>query len=93
MSLARLALRDLLNFMSEGNGRVGIMDATNSSVQRRRMVERECGRLGVQVFWVESICDRDSVIDDNIYKVKVSSVTATLPPSWNCLHADRTLLF
>ena len=58
-----------------------------------RLCERECGRLGVQVFWVESICDRDSVIDDNIYKVKVSSVTATLPPSWNCLHADRTLLF
>lgn len=71
LSLARLALRDLFQFLHSGGGQVGILDATNSSIRRRKMVEKECEAVGVQVFWVESICDRDTVIEDNIYKVKV----------------------
>eukprot|EP00040_Diaphanoeca_grandis_P028577 m.165802 g.165802 ORF g.165802 m.165802 type:complete len:490 (-) comp31398_c0_seq1:49-1518(-) len=70
LSVARLALKDLLKYLNDG-GQVGIMDATNSSLRRRQMIEKECARHGVSVFWVESICDRESVIDDNIMKVKM----------------------
>jgi len=71
LSVARLALKDLFKYL-DGGGQVGIMDATNSSLRRRQMIEKECAQQGVDLFWVESICDRDDVIEDNIRKVQMN---------------------
>lgn len=67
-------LEDLLNYVLDGNGSVGILDATNSTIARRRKVldrinERSEGRL--KVLFLESICSDNSIIESNI-RLKLS---------------------
>eukprot|EP00035_Acanthoeca_spectabilis_P035344 m.33954 g.33954 ORF g.33954 m.33954 type:complete len:492 (+) comp7266_c0_seq2:179-1654(+) len=69
LDMAKEALTDLLGFLA-GGGRVGILDATNSSRHRRGMVQDECAKHGVQVFWVESVCTKQDCIDDTITQIK-----------------------
>lgn len=69
LDMAKEALSDLLEFLSEA-GSIGILDATNSSRQRRTMVQEECDRLGVAVLWVESVCTKGNVVDITITDIK-----------------------
>ncbi|ANB12513.1 Pfk26p [Sugiyamaella lignohabitans] len=67
-------LEELLDFILEGNGSVGILDATNTTVARRRKVfdrvkERSGGLL--KVLYLESICTRSDIIEANI-RLKLS---------------------
>mmetsp|Transcript_29633 Transcript_29633/g.88668 ORF Transcript_29633/g.88668 Transcript_29633/m.88668 type:complete len:502 (-) Transcript_29633:107-1612(-) len=69
LDMAKEALTDLLEFLS-GGGRIGILDATNSSRLRRTMVQEECDRHGISVFWVESVCTNQEVISATISDIK-----------------------
>ncbi|MCA9648244.1 MAG: 6-phosphofructo-2-kinase/fructose-2,6-bisphosphatase [Polyangiaceae bacterium] len=69
--LAMAALRDMLKWL-KGGGQVGIYDATNTTRGRRRLVLEECDKAGVQVVFVESICD-SAVVEANIREVKLGS--------------------
>lgn len=67
-------LEDLLDYVLDGKGSVGILDATNSTIARRRKVldrinERSEGRL--KVLFLESICSDNSIIESNI-RLKLS---------------------
>lgn len=67
-------LEDLLDYVLEENGSVGILDATNTTVARRRKVldrikERSGGRL--KVLFLESVCSNNSIIEANI-RLKLS---------------------
>lgn len=62
-------LEDLLDFILNGGGSVGILDATNTTIARRRKVlhrikQRTNGRL--KVLFLESICSSNSIIEANI---------------------------
>lgn len=67
-------LEELLDFVLLGNGSVGILDATNTTVARRKKVlarikERSGGRL--KVLFLESICTRSEIIESNV-RLKLS---------------------
>ncbi|CAN6624807.1 6-phosphofructo-2-kinase 1 [Trichomonascus vanleenenianus] len=67
-------LDELLDYILYENGSVGILDATNTTVARRKKVirrirERTNGRL--KVLFLESICTKSDIIDANI-RLKLS---------------------
>ncbi|ORX95444.1 bifunctional 6-phosphofructo-2-kinase/fructose-2,6-bisphosphate 2-phosphatase [Basidiobolus meristosporus CBS 931.73] len=67
------ALDDMLRWFHEENGVVGLYDATNSDKERRSMVVNKCRRDGVDVLFIESICEDPAVIISNIMEVKLLS--------------------
>jgi len=69
------ALADLVEYISQDGVRVAAFDATNSTFERRQhilKVLKEKGILAKKMF-VESICDSDKLLEDNIRKVKLST--------------------
>jgi len=67
------ALEDVFSWF-EGDGEVAVFDATNTTRERRRMLyERIVVERGYKLFFIESVCDDQSIVDENIKEVKVSS--------------------
>jgi 6-phosphofructo-2-kinase len=61
--VAMATLDELLDFLLQGNGAVGILDATNSTIERRSILfkhikERE-PKLGI--LFIESVCEDEAV--------------------------------
>jgi 6-phosphofructo-2-kinase/fructose-2,6-biphosphatase 2 len=54
-------------------GVIGILDATNSTKERRRWVLETCQAAGIEVLFVESKCDDEDLIMANIRDVKTTS--------------------
>lgn len=54
-------------------GIVGILDATNSTLERRKWVLEVCNANGIEVLFVESKCDDEELIMANIRDVKTGS--------------------
>jgi 6-phosphofructo-2-kinase/fructose-2,6-biphosphatase 2 len=69
---AEAAVADMLAWFKRG-GTVGILDATNSTKERRKWVMDTVSREGIEVMFVESKCDEESLIMGNIRDVKTSS--------------------
>ncbi|UJR79024.1 6-phosphofructo-2-kinase/fructose-2, 6-bisphosphatase bifunctional enzyme [Sandaracinus amylolyticus] len=68
--VAMAALADMLAWFANG-GEVGIYDATNSTRERRALVADRCRAQGLQVVFVESICEDETVIASNIRQTKL----------------------
>lgn len=67
-------LDDLLDYILDGNGSVGIFDATNSTLGRRKQImEKIRGRAGpeLNVLFVESVCQDKSLLESNM-RLKLS---------------------
>ncbi|CAI6328636.1 unnamed protein product [Periconia digitata] len=67
-------LDDLLNWVVDGNGSVGIFDATNSTLPRRKQImEKIRQRAGseLNVLFVESICEDKNLLESNM-RLKLS---------------------
>lgn len=62
----------MLKWFANG-GIVGILDATNSTKERRKWVMDEVAKAGVDVIFVESKCDNEELILANIRDVKTTS--------------------
>ncbi|KAJ1658757.1 Fructose-2,6-bisphosphatase [Dispira simplex] len=67
------ALGDMLRWFEEENGVVGIYDATNSTQARRQLLQIELEKCGIQPMFIESVCDDERIILDNIMQVKLNS--------------------
>ncbi|KAI8120407.1 6-bisphosphatase 1, 6-phosphofructo-2-kinase/fructose-2 [Lucilia cuprina] len=71
---ANQALHDSCEWLLSGQGSVAVFDATNSTYDRRKLIhEIVVKQHGFRLFFVESICDDPSIIEQNIKEVKVSS--------------------
>jgi broad specificity phosphatase PhoE/predicted kinase len=70
--LAEHALRDLLEWVQD-RGRVGIYDATNNTRERRAWVAARCAEAGVDVLFIESVCNDPEIIESNIRETKARS--------------------
>ncbi|KAI9478589.1 MAG: 6-phosphofructo-2-kinase-domain-containing protein [Benjaminiella poitrasii] len=70
---AKLALEDMIHWFNEDQGIVALYDATNSTQQRRRWIYDRLSAHHVKVFFIESICQDEAIILDNIRQVKLSS--------------------
>lgn len=76
--LAALAcLQDMLAWLndrqSEGQNQVAVYDATNSTKKRRQMVCEECKKQAVSIIFIESVCNDERVIKENVRMVKTNS--------------------
>jgi broad specificity phosphatase PhoE len=72
LEVALDALRDMLGYL-RGGGDIAIYDATNNTRQRRALVQAQCAAQGVQVIFVESICNDPGLIEANIRATKARS--------------------
>lgn len=67
-------LDELLHWMLEEGGSVGILDATNSTLARRKIVMdhiREKAGPAINVLFVESVCEDESLLEANM-RLKLS---------------------
>jgi 6-phosphofructo-2-kinase / fructose-2,6-biphosphatase 4 len=64
---------DILNFLEHENGQVAIYDAVNPLAAGRRSLAKEFGKRNIQTLFVESFCDDQRIIDENVRSVKISS--------------------
>ena len=69
---AEAAVADMLQWFKSG-GVVGILDATNSTKERRQWVFETVSKEGIEVIFVESKCDNEDLIMGNIRDVKTTS--------------------
>ncbi len=69
---AQAAVADMLKFFKNG-GVVGILDATNSTKERRKWVLDTITKEGIELIFVESRCDDEELIMANIRDVKTTS--------------------
>ena len=68
--VAMECLDDLVTWMS-GEGEIAIYDATNSQAERRTIVSERCRAAGMQVVFVELVCEDASIIESNIRQTKL----------------------
>ena len=69
---AEAAVADMLKWFKQG-GIIAILDATNSTKERRRWIKQCCDAQGVETLFVESKCDDEDLIMSNILEVKTTS--------------------
>jgi len=73
LHMAVAALDDMIAWLYQG-GRVAIYDATNSTNDRRALIQTRCLREDIQkVIFVESICAEPALIESNIRETKLLS--------------------
>lgn len=71
--LAMDVLEELIHWLKEGGGHVGIHDATNTTRARRmQILERLSHEPSLTVLFVESICSNDDILQQNI-RLKLQS--------------------
>jgi len=70
---AKRALEDMCSWLNN-EGEVAIFDATNTSRERRELINDYCTKnYCFRLFFVESICDDPKVIEANVREVKIYS--------------------
>ncbi|CEN61193.1 Putative Fructose-2,6-bisphosphatase, variant [Aspergillus calidoustus] len=70
---AEAAITDMIKWFKNGQGVVAILDATNSTKKRRRWIHETCRDAGIETLFVESVCDDEELIMNNILEVKTTS--------------------
>lgn len=70
---AEAAINDMISWFHRGSGTIAILDATNSTKDRRRWIQERCQAEGIATLFVESKCDDEDLIMSNILEVKTTS--------------------
>ncbi|KAI2798753.1 6-phosphofructo-2-kinase/fructose-2,6-bisphosphatase 2 [Blomia tropicalis] len=83
---ALAALKDMCTWLEDGNGEVAVYDATNTTMERRELInEFVVEKYGFKLFFVESYCSDPKIIEANIKEVKVNS------PDYKDMDTDEAL--
>lgn len=70
-AIAMEALEDLLGWLDQG-GEVAVYDATNTTLDRRNAIwERVHVQRGFDLVFLETLCDYDDQIEENIRRTKI----------------------
>ncbi|EEB07509.1 6-phosphofructo-2-kinase [Schizosaccharomyces japonicus yFS275] len=65
--LAKSCLEEMLHWLQHENGVVGILDATNSTFSRRKLLVDRISQIdSIRILFVESICTDEKLIEENI---------------------------
>jgi len=70
--VALAALDDMLDFLRTG-GDIAIYDATNNTRDRRDLVRARCAAEGLELVFIESICNDPGLVEGNIRATKARS--------------------
>ncbi|KAI5820010.1 6-phosphofructo-2-kinase-domain-containing protein [Pyronema omphalodes] len=64
---------DLYHFLDYEKGQVAIYDAVNPLAEGRRQLAKEFAKHDIQTIFIESYVNDDSIIEENVRSVKISS--------------------
>ncbi|KAI6649265.1 6-phosphofructo-2-kinase/fructose-2,6-bisphosphatase 1 isoform X4 [Oopsacas minuta] len=74
MDFVRKALDDAMSYIHNESGEIVILDATNSTRERRTIISECLDKHGVDKLFIELISDDEDIVKENIKNVKVNSV-------------------
>jgi len=64
---------DIYHFLNHENGQIAIYDAVNPLAAGRRSLQKEFAKHDIKVLFIESSCDDQRIIEENVRSVKISS--------------------
>lgn len=64
---------DIYHFLEHENGQIAIYDAVNAISGGRRALAKEFAKRQIQTLFLESYCDDERIIEENVKSVKISS--------------------
>jgi len=64
---------DIYDFLNHQNGQVAIYDAVNPLSAGRKSLDKEFAKHGMKCLFIESSCDDQRIIEENVRSVKISS--------------------
>ncbi|OAF67916.1 hypothetical protein A3Q56_04345 [Intoshia linei] len=69
------ALKDVTEYLNNLNGEIAIVDATNTTRERREFIVDSMKKnvSNINIMMLESICNSTSIINENIVQVKLNS--------------------
>ncbi|KAI8138089.1 6-phosphofructo-2-kinase-domain-containing protein [Fennellomyces sp. T-0311] len=73
LKIADDCLDDMMKWLQDGGGQVGIFDGNNVSAKRRQDIYTRLLQADIHPLFIESICDKPEIVLANIKSVKVSS--------------------
>jgi len=75
--VATTCLSDLITFINGEDNKVAIFDGTNTTRKRRDHIAAEVKEkvnCKYELIWIESICNDENIITENIQKVKLGGL-------------------
>ncbi|KAI8878909.1 bifunctional 6-phosphofructo-2-kinase/fructose-2,6-bisphosphate 2-phosphatase [Backusella circina FSU 941] len=73
LKIADDCLGDMIEWLQNGGGQVGIYDGNNITEERRKEVNDRLLEKDIHPLFIESICNKPEIIISNIKSVKISS--------------------
>ncbi|EEH41358.2 6-phosphofructo-2-kinase [Paracoccidioides lutzii Pb01] len=64
---------DIYHFLKHENGQIAIYDAVNPIAAGRRSLAKEFAKHNIDTLFIESLCDDERIIEENVLSVKISS--------------------
>ncbi|CAD6572445.1 MAG: hypothetical protein ASARMPREDX12_005224 [Alectoria sarmentosa] len=64
---------EIYQFLNHENGQIAIYDAVNPLSEGRRSLAKEFSKHEVETLFIESACDDEKIIEENVRSVKISS--------------------
>ncbi|KAF9892184.1 hypothetical protein FE257_002590 [Aspergillus nanangensis] len=64
---------DIYQFLNDENGQIAIYDAVNPLASGRRSLANEFAKHDIETLFIESWCDDERIIEENVRRVKISS--------------------
>ncbi|KAI1618045.1 elongator complex protein 2 [Exophiala viscosa] len=64
---------DIYHFLNHENGQIAIYDAVNPLAAGRRSLAKEFAKHDIKCLFIESSCDDQRIIEENVRSVKISS--------------------
>ena len=64
---------DIYHFLNQENGQIAIYDAVNPLSAGRRSLAKEFAKHNIETLFIESSCDDEKIIEENVRSVKISS--------------------
>ncbi|EON64099.1 hypothetical protein W97_03329 [Coniosporium apollinis CBS 100218] len=64
---------DIYHFLEHENGQIAIYDAVNAISAGRRSLAKEFAKHNIQTLFIESQCNDERIIEENVRSVKISS--------------------
>ncbi|PGH14448.1 hypothetical protein AJ79_03091 [Helicocarpus griseus UAMH5409] len=64
---------DIYHFLNHENGQIAIYDAVNPIAAGRRSLAKEFAKHDIDTLFIESLCDDERIIEENVLSVKISS--------------------
>ncbi|KAG7008066.1 ubiquitin-related modifier 1 [Physcia stellaris] len=64
---------DIYHFLNNENGQVAIYDAVNPTAAGRRSLAKEFAKQDIETLFIESACNDEKIIEENVRSVKISS--------------------